>query len=108
MNFKGMVTDTTIFSENSDLKFHAGISVNDVLASDITQNMIWSGGVWCTIDDNNDMSTTPIIEQPELKTNFKGERYLYGTFFDIYAMKNINITSIDTHTGSLEDVSVEV
>ena len=97
------------------MKFYAGISANDVLASDITQNMIWSGGIWYTTDDNNDMSTTPIIEhntyydpQPELKTNFKGERYLYGTFFDIYAMKNINITSIDTHAGSLEDVSVEV
>ena len=46
LNFKGMVTDKTIFSENSDLKLHAGISANDVLASDTTQNMIRSGGVW--------------------------------------------------------------
>ena len=36
--------------------------MSDVLALGVTQNMIWSGGVWRTTDDDNGMSATPVVE----------------------------------------------
>lgn len=68
---------------------------------------MYSGALWYNVHETEITTDDPIETEHELITVFSGMKPLYGNLFDVYAVYDLVVTSLDIHTD-IQDMPVIV